>query len=134
MSDLPKESRLDKIGKPQIEYRLFLDDEGFVYKKYHDLGVYIKYQNVEDYNKQSFKDGVFVREEIVTEVIGKLKECYWDGEIKIKNGYRFIISYKDEEITVTTDVNGLMMDGLSFRDYFRLMKPMGAKIVSQETI
>lgn len=122
------------MSKSEIQYQLFLDDEGFVYKKYKDLGVYIKYQSIEDYNKQSFKDGIFVREEIVSEVIGKLKECYWDGEVKIKTGYRFVISCDDGEKTVTTDVNGLMMDGLSFRDYFRLMKPMGAKIVSQETI
>jgi len=125
------------MSKSEIQYQLFLDDEGFVYKKYKDLGVYIKYQSIEDYNKQSFKDGIFVKEEIVSEVIGKLKECYWDGEVKIKTGYRFVISYndgEDRENTVTTDVNGLMMDGLSFRDYFRLMKPMGAKIVSQETI
>ncbi len=124
----------DRSSKSEIQYQLFLDDEGFVYKKYKDLGVYIKYQSIDDYNKQSFKDGIFVREEIVSEVIGKLKECYWDGEVKIKTGYRFVISYNDGENTVTTDVNGLMMDGLSFRDYFRLMKPMGAKIVSQETI
>lgn len=125
---------VEKSAKSEIQYQLFLDDEGFVYKKYKDLGVYIKYQSIEDYNKQSFKDGIFVKEEIVSEVIGKLKECYWDGEVKIKTGYRFVISYNDGENTVTTDVNGLMMDGLSFRDYFRLMKPMGAKIVSQETI
>ena len=123
--------------KPEIEYKLFVDEDGFVYKKYKDLGVYIKYQSIEDYNKQSFKDGIFVKEEIVNEIIGKVKECYWDGDIKIKTGYRFVISYNDgepRENTVTTDVNGLMMDGLTFRDYFAAMKPMGAKIVSQETI
>ncbi len=121
-----------------IQYQLFLNEEGFVYKKYKDLGVYIKYQSVEDYCKQSFKDGIFVKEELVNEAPGQLKEVYYDGGIKIKAGYRFTVTFEKDgpqESVVETDINGFIIDGgVNFKEYLSLMRQYGVKIKSQETI
>lgn len=121
-----------------IEYKLYLDDEGFVYKKYKDLAVYVKYQSVDDYCRQSLKDGIFVKEELVETPTCRLKELYYDQGLKIKEGYRFTVTYdKDgpQESVITTDINGLIFDdGMNFKEYLAGMKIYGIKIKSQEPI